>query len=103
MSSRLLCLLAVAATLGSAAAAPPDPADPRATTPAPIVKPPVPASGAAVADPGVGDWRQANRRVHEAGGWRALLRESQAANAPARAASAPISATSAPAGGHHHH
>lgn len=126
MSSRLLCLLAVAATLGSAAAAPPDPADPLATTPAPIVKPPVPASGAAVADPGVGDWRQANRRVHEAGGWRALLRESQAANAPApppaspvrpaaassvpasaasaaSAAPVPASATSAPAGGHHHH
>ncbi|WP_431288584.1 hypothetical protein [Roseateles chitinivorans] len=50
---------------------------------------PAPASSAAVVDPGVGDWRQANRRVLDAGGWRALLRESQAA--------------SAPAGAHHHH
>ena len=103
MSSRLLCLLAVAATLGSAAAAPPDPADPRATTPAPIVKPPAPSAGTVAAAPGAAAWRQATRRVHEAGGWRALLRESQAANAPARAASAPASAASAPAGGHHHH
>lgn len=35
----------------------------------------------------VADWRAANRRVHEAGGWRAYARES-AASAPAGAASA---------------
>ncbi len=89
MSSRLLCLPALALTLGSALAAPPDPADARITSPAPRVQAPAAASAAAVTDPGVGDWRRANRRVAEAGGWRALLRESQAASAPAP--------------GHHHH
>lgn len=99
MSSRLPCLLALALTFGSVSAAPPDPADPRITSPARPVQAPAPASAAAVTDPGVGDWRQANRRVAEAGGWRALLRESQAANAPPK----PASAASAPARGHHHH
>ncbi|RZI58680.1 MAG: hypothetical protein EOP37_14945 [Rubrivivax sp.] len=95
MSSPSIPALALAMCLGAAAAAtaaiaaPPDPADARLTSAAPRPQPPAPASSAAVVDPGVGDWRQANRRVLEAGGWRALLRERQAA--------------SAPAGGHHSH
>lgn len=89
MSSRFIPALALAMCLGAATAAPPDPADARLTSAAPRPKPSAPASSAAVVDPGVGDWRQANRRVLDAGGWRALLRESQAA--------------SAPAGAHHHH
>ncbi|OWQ44999.1 hypothetical protein CDL60_22080 [Roseateles noduli] len=84
-----MCLGAAIAAVSVAAAAPPDPADARLSSAASRPKPPAPASSAAVVDPGVGDWRQANRRVLDAGGWRALLRESQAA--------------SAPAGAHHHH
>ncbi|MFX1679736.1 hypothetical protein PV762_10900 [Mitsuaria sp. CC2] len=84
-----LCAAAATATATAAIAAPPDPADARLTSAAPRPQPPAPASSAAVVDPGVGDWRQANRRVLEAGGWRALLRERRAA--------------SAPAGGHHPH
>jgi len=91
MSSRSIPALALTMCLGAAVAAPPDPADPRQGA---AVSRPAPADagasaaarsvpGAAVADPGVGDWRLANRRVLEAGGWRVLLRESQAASAPA--------------------
>ena len=87
MSSRsipaLALALALAMCLGVAIAAPPDPADARGPSAAPRVTAPAPAASNAVVDPGVGDWRQANRRVLEAGGWRALLRESQAASAPA--------------------
>ena len=89
MSSRFIPALVLTMCLGAAMAAPPDPADARQGAAAPRLKPPAAASSGAVVDPGVGDWRQANRRVLDAGGWRALLRESQAA--------------SAPAGGHHHH
>jgi hypothetical protein len=85
MSSRSIPALALAMCLGVAIAAPPDPADPRRTSSAPRITPPAPAASNAVVDPGVGDWRLANRRVLEAGGWRALLRESQAASAPAGA------------------
>lgn len=112
MSSRIPPALALAACLGVlgpafAAGPPPDPADARLSSRAPRPTPPAAPSSAAVADPGVGDWRAANRRVHEAGGWRALLRESQAANAPtADAASAPApapKASAASAAGHHPH
>lgn len=89
MSFRFIPALALATCLGAAVAAPPDPTDARLASSASRPTPPAPASSAAVVDPGVGDWRQANRRVLEAGGWRTLLRESQAA--------------SSPAGGHHHH
>jgi len=94
MSSRFISALALVLMAGSGAiaAAPPDPADVRLGSRAPLPPAPAKPSSAAVADPGVGDWRAANRRVLEAGGWRALARE--------RSASAP---PSAPAAGHHQH
>lgn len=121
MSSRILPAIALVSCLGAtvatgaaiAAPAPPDPADARLTSPAPRLTPPTSPSSAAVADPGVGDWRAANRRVHEAGGWRVLMRDAHAGHAPAPAAApatpatpvtpaTPASAASA-ASGHHHH
>lgn len=94
MSSRSLPGLALAAMLTvcatAASATTPDPADPRLDlrldlrrdsrqeARAPRPAPPAAPSSAAVADPGVGDWKAANRRVHEAGGWRALMRERKA-------------------------
>lgn len=97
-----------------------DPADPRlgsrrpSQTPIPAAPPDV-----AVTDPGVGDWREANRNVHEAGGWRKLMRDtapaapssthqpSPANGTPSTSRSTPASASasaaSAAAAGHRHH
>ena len=94
MSSRFISALALVLMAGSGviAAVLSDFVDARLGFCAPLLFAPAKPSSAAVADPGVGDWRAANRRVLEAGGWRALARE--------RSASAP---PSAPAAGHHQH
>ena len=102
--------LAIAAALGSSIAAPIAPTDPVSAA----------APGARVApqryqsalqhyqplqdpSPPVADWRAANRRVHEAGGWRAYLREAQSGSSPA---TPPAPAASGPAardaGAHQH-
>ncbi|WP_343629524.1 hypothetical protein [Roseateles sp.] len=105
MSSRILPAIALASCLGTAIATgvavaatapPPEPTDARLSTKAPRPTPPAAASSAAVADPGVGNWRAANRAVHEAGGWRQLMRDRPMAAMPA------ASTASAPSGHHHH-
>jgi len=84
MTASYFLLLAAAGLLlpgaSARAATPTDPADPKATVP-PLVyksslKPYKPQTETEVAD-----WRAANERVRQAGGWRAYARES-AASAP---------------------
>lgn len=52
--------------------------------------------------PPVADWPAANRRVHEAGGWRAYLREAQSGVAPATTPAPGASSPARSAGGHQH-
>ncbi|MCX2861450.1 hypothetical protein OOZ63_06315 [Paucibacter sp. PLA-PC-4] len=80
LSYMATCLLA-GATLSAVAQARPDPTDPRAEVPAARhqsalqhYKP--------LSETEPADWRDANRRVQQAGGWRAYAREA-AASAPA--------------------
>lgn len=63
-----------------------DPSDPKAG-PAPLIYRSALQRYQPVQDSSLRDWRAANQRVHEAGGWRVYLRESQA-SAPASAVSA---------------
>lgn len=63
-----------------------DPADPKTGT-APLIYRSALQRYQALQDLTLRDWRAANQRVHEAGGWRVYLRESQA-SAPASAPSA---------------
>jgi hypothetical protein len=111
MSSRILPAIALASCLGAtiatgaalaATAPPPDPTDARLSSRAPRPTPPATPSSAAVADPGVGNWRAANRAVHEAGGWRQLMRDRPTAAMPAGSAASAAPAASAPSGHHHH-
>lgn len=93
--------------LAEAAHAAPDPADAKAAVSAqtyrsalssyqPLQDPPPP----------VADWRAANRRVHEAGGWRAYLREAQQPGGSTAVPTAPAAVASRPAardaGAHQH-
>ncbi len=70
----------------------PDPTDPKAHPTALVYRSAL-QHYRALQDPTLRDWRAANQRVHEAGGWRVYLRESQA-SAPASAASAASAAPS---------
>ena len=101
--------LALAASFGLASPAHQALAQPRATPVADPADPQSPSSPLiyrsplqryqALQDPTLRDWRAANQRVHEAGGWRVYLRESQAgapASAPS-AASSPADGKSKPA------
>ena len=103
-SMRAACALLAGAALSAAAqpmptaAAPAAPA-PQAADPTAAVAPLHYRSSLqhyqALRETAAGDWREANRRAREAGGWRAYARE---AAAPDAAASAP-----APAPVHSHH
>ncbi|MCV2350090.1 hypothetical protein [Paucibacter sp. Y2R2-4] len=87
----------------SEADAKPSPADPGA----PISAQPVPAAlkdYKAFADPITPrDWRAANRRVQEAGGWRAYAKEAAADKAAPAASAASAASAVAPRQAHHHH
>lgn len=91
----LVGLAVAAAACGSSTAAPdrstlPAAADPQARVAPLSYRPALASYQAWPADPApVTDWRAANRRVHEAGGWRAYLREAQSATPSAAPASAP--------------
>lgn len=81
-------LLAAASLLLSGASAwaansAPDPADPKAPVP-PLVYKPSLKPYKPQTETEVSDWRSANERVRQAGGWRAYARES-AASAPTTA------------------
>jgi hypothetical protein len=105
--------LVIAAALGSSNAAPPTPSNAvSAADPGARVAPQRYQSALhnyqALQDPAppVADWRAANRRVHEAGGWRAYLREAQQSGAAPATPAAPAAAASKPAApaadGHQH-
>ncbi|MBV8037131.1 hypothetical protein [Roseateles sp.] len=99
-----VALAMAAATLGlapaaSAQSARPDPLNPQAQVPAQVYRSEFQGYRPNV-EAGVGSWTDANKAVHQAGGWRAYAREarqSDPAAAPAPAASAPRPK------GHEHH
>jgi hypothetical protein len=70
-----------------------DPADPKAG-PAPLIYRSALQRYQPLQDTSLRDWRAANQRVHEAGGWRVYLRESQASAAAPAPSAAPLPADS---------
>lgn len=104
-----LCLAAT--TLGlapgaSAQSAPPearraDPSNPRAQVPT-VTYRSVFLGYRPNAEAGVGSWSDANKTVHEAGGWRAYAKEARSADAASDAPAAPAASAPKPAGHAHH-
>lgn len=73
---------------------PPDPLDPQAPVPALHHRSSL-AAYPRQAEPAVGEWREANERVHRIGGWRVYAREA-AAPSPAPASAPPPASPSTP-------
>ncbi|WP_397534325.1 hypothetical protein [Roseateles sp.] len=70
-----------------------DPADPKAG-PTPLIYRSALQRYQPLQDTSLRDWRAANQRVHEAGGWRVYLRESQASAAAPAPTPTPLPADS---------
>jgi hypothetical protein len=84
---RLVPAAALALAASSAAATPPDPADPQASV-RPLVHRSTLAGRAAPDHPELADWRAVNERVRAVGGWKAYLKQAQMPDpAPASPAS----------------